>query len=238
MNQNRRLDLNRRSLDYYYANLRDDPAYREKARLKARAWYLAHRDEKIATRRRARLLRETKFKTRVGTKRCSGCMRVKSTEQFTRDSSKHDGLRTTCKLCKKASDARWHSRNKMLHNESSRARYRRCPEYYRVAQKRWIAEHPERAATLSKLNVQRRRARLRNVPCDLTAAEWRDILKKANGRCRYCRKTCGKLTMDHKIPVSRGGHHTASNITAACGKCNSSKGAKTEKEFARTFRRL
>src|SRR5882672_7776652 len=166
MDPNRRLELNRRSLDYYYANLRDDPAYKKKARLKAAAWYVAHREEMIAARRVARLARDTSAKTRKGTKRCGKCKRVKTVKHFPKDSSKRDGLHTTCAPCKKASDARWHSQNREQHNANSKARYRSDPSRYKVTRKAWRENNRSRAAVISNLNVQRRRARLRGVRCD------------------------------------------------------------------------
>jgi 5-methylcytosine-specific restriction enzyme A len=47
----------------------------------------------------------------------------------------------------------------------------------------------------------------------------------AKGRCFYCgRPTDPKaLTMDHIVPLSRGGKSTKSNIVPACKSCNTMK---------------
>ncbi len=49
--------------------------------------------------------------------------------------------------------------------------------------------------------------------------------KRATGRCYYCRAhvSPGNLTMDHLIPLVRGGRSTRNNIVAACKECNSRK---------------
>lgn len=49
--------------------------------------------------------------------------------------------------------------------------------------------------------------------------------KRAEGRCYYCRRkvTPGELTMDHIVPLIRGGKSTKGNIVAACKTCNSRK---------------
>ena len=49
--------------------------------------------------------------------------------------------------------------------------------------------------------------------------------KLADGICYYCgEKFSGEdLTMDHKIPVSRGGLSEKSNLVAACKECNNKK---------------
>lgn len=68
-----------------------------------------------------------------------------------------------------------------------------------------------------------RRARQRNAPVnDLTARQWHAIKAAYGHRCAYCRQR-RNLTMDHVVPLSKGGSHTAANIVPACGPCNSSK---------------
>jgi 5-methylcytosine-specific restriction enzyme A len=49
---------------------------------------------------------------------------------------------------------------------------------------------------------------------------WRK--KISSGICHYCRKKFnpGDLTMDHKIPLSRGGESEKSNLVPACKECN------------------
>ncbi len=56
-----------------------------------------------------------------------------------------------------------------------------------------------------------------------TTAWWRK--KIAAGTCHYCGKTVGPhgLTMDHIIPLSRGGTSERFNIVAACKECNNRK---------------
>lgn len=47
----------------------------------------------------------------------------------------------------------------------------------------------------------------------------------APGVCHYCGRNVGreKLTMDHLVPLSRGGRSTKGNIVAACKECNTNK---------------
>ncbi|MFH1932264.1 MAG: HNH endonuclease [Pseudomonadota bacterium] len=43
--------------------------------------------------------------------------------------------------------------------------------------------------------------------------------------CHYCRRQVGReqLTMDHVVPLSRGGKSKKGNIVPACKECNSKK---------------
>lgn len=52
---------------------------------------------------------------------------------------------------------------------------------------------------------------------------WRRQLER--GICYYCGKRVSpqELTMDHKIPLSRGGLSIRDNIVPACKECNSKK---------------
>ena len=49
--------------------------------------------------------------------------------------------------------------------------------------------------------------------------------KCSQGKCYFCGKNVGpqELTMDHIVPVIRGGRSTKSNIVPACKDCNSKK---------------
>jgi 5-methylcytosine-specific restriction endonuclease McrA len=117
-----------------------------------------------------------------------------------------------------------------------RAGYRADPEKYRAAQNAWRKANPEAARRADRrkrerhpesvrVRNQRRRAVKRNAPVnDLTAAQWRAIKTAYGQRCAYCHRR-RKLTMDHVVPLSKGGSHTASNVVPACGPCNSAKNA-------------
>ena len=47
----------------------------------------------------------------------------------------------------------------------------------------------------------------------------RDIRKE---KCHYCEEAGG--TIDHIVPISKGGRTTQKNCVPACGKCNGSRG--------------
>lgn len=49
--------------------------------------------------------------------------------------------------------------------------------------------------------------------------------KRACNRCYYCRQEfpAKKLTMDHLVPLARGGKSTKSNVVPCCKECNVQK---------------
>jgi len=52
---------------------------------------------------------------------------------------------------------------------------------------------------------------------------WKNRL--ARGLCHYCGKTFApdELTMDHLVPIVRGGKSTRGNVVPACKECNNRK---------------
>lgn len=52
---------------------------------------------------------------------------------------------------------------------------------------------------------------------------WKNLL--AEGICHYCGKKFPpeELTMDHIVPISRGGQSTKGNVVVCCKKCNNEK---------------
>lgn len=60
-----------------------------------------------------------------------------------------------------------------------------------------------------------------------------NIKKYGTLTCYLCEKPIefGRDSLEHKIPISRGGTNERNNLDIACMKCNLEKNTKTEKEF-------
>ncbi|MGW8186538.1 MAG: HNH endonuclease [Desulfobacterales bacterium] len=52
----------------------------------------------------------------------------------------------------------------------------------------------------------------------------KNVLIRDGFKCAYCRAHCGRLTVDHIVPKSRGGRTEFENCVAACKACNLKKG--------------
>lgn len=61
----------------------------------------------------------------------------------------------------------------------------------------------------------------------------RTVLKESGLTCHYCGKFGGELTVDHLVPLSRGGKNERSNLVAACRDCNEAKGNLKHTEILR-----
>ncbi len=61
------------------------------------------------------------------------------------------------------------------------------------------------------------------------------ILRRDQYRCRYCGAR-NRLTIDHILPLSRGGHPTKkANLVTACTPCNQKKANRTPEEAGMTI---
>ncbi len=62
----------------------------------------------------------------------------------------------------------------------------------------------------------------------------------APGRCHYCGRQVGSrgLTMDHIVPLIRGGRSSRGNVVPACKECNNQKKSLLPVEWEDYLRRL
>lgn len=126
-----------------------------------------------------------------------------------------------CKTCRKQRVMESWDRHKGKRLSERRDYYQRNRKKLIQYSLQWAKDNAERAALTSRLKKQRRRA-----AGVLTAAEWRQIQDQYGNRCLACGSD-GPLTIDHVIPVSKGGSNTAANVQPLCGPCNSAKATKT-----------
>ncbi|HSU72528.1 MAG TPA: HNH endonuclease signature motif containing protein [Candidatus Binatia bacterium] len=71
-----------------------------------------------------------------------------------------------------------------------------------------------------------RRGRKLKAEGSFTRKEWLTKRNSSEGKCPFCQKQVGveKMTIDHIIPLSKGGSNYISNIRAICRSCNSAIG--------------
>ena len=143
---------------------------------------------------------------------CRSCYRksiyVKKPSKFCIDCSKEIWTGTRSPRCK---------------NCTHKYKWRTNPEYKAGFQKRAKTYSKTLKGRITQQNhVRRYRAIMAGVKATLTTQEWQEIIEKFDYRCAYCHKRT-KLEVDHVIPISKGGNHTADNVVPACRSCNASK---------------
>lgn len=160
-------------------------------------------------------------------KSCRVCKESKSVKFFGKLSAAADGLNYICKPCNSKRSIMRYNSNKDLWQE--RQRKRRSDNYEAV-----IAI--ERASRERRSEFQRPRKNERQIKRSRVIAERsfeiseKEVARLYASACMECGSD-ESPSIDHIIPLSRGGSHSIGNLTTLCRKCNSSKGSKTLVEW-------
>lgn len=186
-------------------------------------------------------------------KKCCHCKKELSLDSFQKNRATKDGLQHRCKACtsraSKACRAKrghlwlektdpWKNRNdanRLRSNASHRACRAKHPEKDRVQNRRW-------RETINPFSVAVGKARLRAAELDvistLTVEEWRRVVEEQDFICHVCGertvldlKSPLRLSLDHVLPMSRGGQNIMENVLPAHRRCNQSRSDMTLEEF-------
>lgn len=90
------------------------------------------------------------------------------------------------------------------------------PEKYADKKRAYQIANPE------KLSEQYHRRRARKNQNGVFVVSTKEIKRIYASPCIYCGSTAG-ITLEHIIPISRGGRHSIGNLAPACSPCNTSK---------------
>lgn len=120
--------------------------------------------------------------------------------------------------------------NDPQHRAQLSADRKRWYEQNKAARLATIREYQKRNPEAQQLKYARRRLRA-ETDADLTTEQWLGIIASFGSCCAYCGAFVVSPEMEHVIPLSRGGRHTADNVVPACPPCNRHKGAMTANEF-------
>jgi len=161
---------------------------------------------------------KTKCNTRSKNKRCSICKNLLSVNLF----YMHNGfLSSECKVCtsKLGYDKRLKEDRSEYFKQYSKT------DVAKLSAKRCYEKRKKLGTHLD--HKHRRKARLKasrpNPDTKTFVLNSPDVV-----RCNWCHKKMkkSKASVDHIVPLFRGGAHSAYNLCWCCLSCNSSKGAK------------
>lgn len=177
-------------------------------------------------------------------KKCTACKDLLDESEFNKDASRKDGFQDMCRNCQ--SQHYYENRDHFLqkhaeYRNSHKVQRRQYQRRYdavhkkekRIRDKEWQRQNPERCRAKS----HRRRARVANLPADLTWEEWQEILAEYNFSCAYCGVKSENLQQEHMVPTTQGGGYTKNNIVPACPECNYRKGNRTPEEAGMQIKR-
>lgn len=173
-------------------------------------------------------------------KRCTVCKASKSQSCFYRIDRTSPNLTARCKDClrriqrqyvvehreeEKARKKKWEHAHRERLNAERRARYAQNPQPFRERTLRWRKAHPEQHLEICRHDNKRRRARKMNAGGSISLLEWNKLKAQYAYQCLACGKREPEitLTMDHVIPLVKGGRHEITNVQPLCRSCNSHK---------------
>lgn len=123
----------------------------------------------------------------------------------------------------------WMADNAEHVSDYHREHYEKNAERIKAYVRKWGANNRDKKSVLES----RRRARKIGNGGSHTLEERREKFERLGNVCFYCGRA-GKLSVDHDIPLARGGTDDIGNILPACRPCNSRKNTRTAEEFGRT----
>jgi 5-methylcytosine-specific restriction endonuclease McrA len=184
-------------------------------------------------------------------KRCTQCGEVKPLEEFGFSQSGRTRVRRprpSCKKCRvkyesgryrldptpnKTRAAAWYQANRDRAITNALKSAKANPERVRKAKAKWSAANPE----VNRATVQRRRARLRGGETEKFSDF--EIFDRDGWICGICSQPIDadlkapdprSKSLDHVIPIAKGGDHLRSNVHAAHLSCNQSKSDRLDDE--------
>jgi 5-methylcytosine-specific restriction endonuclease McrA len=169
-------------------------------------------------------------------KQCNKCSQLKDENQYYKNSRNPNRLNGTCKTCVSEKDKQRYQENKISIQEKVRVYYQENKEAVAAYNKKWRVENKERIHQVRKIYIsqnrtksqaacQRRRARIAGASGGHTHEEVQYLKEIQGFKCLMCKRPepAIKLTLDHIVPLSKGGGNGIGNCQMLCKSCNSSK---------------
>lgn len=153
---------------------------------------------------------------------CRICGKIKKYDRF--QSKINQSVRlATCLSCRNIQNNQYAEKNREVIRQRQREYYDLNREKCNTATR--LAQQKNPAANLSR-KVKRRGLEKKNIFI-ITTKELSGIKRR---KCFACNSS-QNITIDHSIPLSRGGNHSIGNLIALCATCNYSKNNLTYTEW-------
>jgi 5-methylcytosine-specific restriction endonuclease McrA len=162
-------------------------------------------------------------------KMCTACGVTKPISDFAKHTSCKGGVRPICKACGVKATLEWKARNPQKASAQLRRQRGRHPEQTASYTRAWRQRHPE----ANRAKSQRYYAR--KMGAVIEDVDSLAVCERDNWTCQLCGEPIDRsltfphpesATVDHVIPLNRGGAHAMSNVQLAHMRCNSRKADK------------
>lgn len=172
---------------------------------------------------------------------CPKCGEWKLLIDYHKNRNRPDGLTYYCKSCACSASRLWNDKNtdyriirdreyRRLHPRPKSTRKKLSSEDQRLHRtiyaRKWRKQNREAYRAINRRVSRRHWHRKRAAVGTYTEAEWQALCAQHH----YCCVCCGQrlpLTVDHIVPLSKGGTNFIDNIQPLCRSCNSRKHART-----------
>lgn len=181
--------------------------------------------------------------TPEGLRICKACGEGKPFTEFHLDKAGTDGYRAQCKPCRNSYMSGYYDANRDARMAYEQDRRTNRPEHMRALDMARYERDKDKRVELASKHSHIRRARLRETEVD-AAVTVKSLRKMHGDDCCYCGVTMdfkvrarsegiarNRASLEHVLPLSRGGTHTFDNAALACHHCNVSKNRKTVEEW-------
>lgn len=168
-----------------------------------------------------------------GKKKCTRCGDIIDRSLFRKDRRNLDGVSSYCKRCGAVLSGNYYRGNRDRVLDRCATYRKKNREKLAIRGKRYRQENPDKM----REHHRNRRARKRDGFGNVSAKEWQNILDRFNSKCAKCGDS-EDVTMDHVVPLAKGGKHSADNIQPLCRACNLQKFTKTEDYRGKLYRPL
>lgn len=181
-------------------------------------------------------------------KTCTKCKIIKDELLFGKRTKSEDGLDSWCKDCVRKKSNSYYHKNKEKCLKAMKVDYQKNRErkmayakqyyydnweYHQEKVRQWQLRNPEKVTDIKRKHTLKRRALKRKTSIESISPKY--LFDRDKWICGICKEDIDKnlvwpdrmsVSVDHIIPLAKGGTHTYDNLQASHYICNVRKSAK------------